>query len=113
MDRSDATGLSTALLEAILVLAESDLDVERVFLFGSRAKGSYRPDSDVDIAIQTVGFTDGERLAAYMFLKTKSDWEALGRPFELDIDLDHYEPFSGGIVAPAVEGHGIELFHRS
>jgi predicted nucleotidyltransferase len=113
MTRATRGDVPDALLKAIHELAKADPAVERVYLFGSRAKGTNRPDSDLDIAIQTTGATDGERLAAYMFLETKSDWKALGLPFGLDVDLDHYEPLSDGIVAPAVEAYGIELFRQS
>jgi predicted nucleotidyltransferase len=112
MARTPGGDLPDELLEAIRALARSDPDVECVYLFGSRAKGIGQSNSDLDIAIQTAGATDSERLAAYMFLERKSDWEALGLPFGLEVDLDHYEPSSGGIVAPAVEDHGIELFRR-
>lgn len=109
----DDLSLPRALLQAICALARADPDVERVYLFGSRAKGTNQRESDVDIAIQTAGSTEGERLTAFIFLETKSVWEAVGVPFGLNIDLDYYEPSSGGIVAPAIEDHGVELFRRN
>jgi len=44
-------GLSKAEVDEILMLAKQFPDVERVVLFGSRAKGTHKPGSDVDLAI--------------------------------------------------------------
>lgn len=104
--------MPAGLLSAIVRLAAHDSEIVAVHLFGSRARGDHRPDSDADIALETAGESDGERLANYMLLRTKADWGALGAPFGVDLDVDHYERGSGGIVAPAVEDHGIELYRR-
>jgi predicted nucleotidyltransferase len=44
-------GLSKAEVDEILMLAKQFPDVERVVLFGSRAKGTHKLGSDVDLAI--------------------------------------------------------------
>ncbi|PFM75222.1 DNA polymerase III subunit beta [Bacillus sp. AFS077874] len=44
-------GLSEKDLSAIIQAASSFDAIDRVILFGSRAKGNYRPTSDIDLAI--------------------------------------------------------------
>lgn len=50
-------GLSDATLEEILAVFRENIQVEDVILFGSRAKGSYRPGSDIDLAVKGKGLT--------------------------------------------------------
>ena len=45
------TGIKPAVLEEIACLAEKN-DIERVILFGSRARGDYRRESDIDLAVR-------------------------------------------------------------
>lgn len=44
-------GISKTEVDEILMLAKQFPDVERVVLFGSRAKGTHKLGSDVDLAI--------------------------------------------------------------
>lgn len=44
------SGLKPELLDSIASLAKH-LELEQVLLFGSRARGDYRPTSDVDLAV--------------------------------------------------------------
>lgn len=42
------------------VIAENNIKVEKAYLFGSYARGTYREDSDIDIAIVSKDFS-GDR----------------------------------------------------
>ena len=44
------TGIKAIVIDQIRQLA-AQYDVQRVLLFGSRARGDYRPRSDIDLAI--------------------------------------------------------------
>jgi predicted nucleotidyltransferase len=50
-------GLSEETLQLILRVFADYPEVERVVLFGSRAKGTYRTGSDIDLAIAGNGLT--------------------------------------------------------
>ena len=53
------TGIKAIVIDQIRQLA-AQYDVQRVLLFGSRARGDYRPRSDIDLAISggnTAAFT--------------------------------------------------------
>lgn len=45
-------GLSDATLEEILTVFRENSHVEEVILFGSRAKGTFRTGSDIDLAVK-------------------------------------------------------------
>jgi predicted nucleotidyltransferase len=47
-----AYGLKDSDIEKIRAVFAARLDVERVILYGSRAKGNYKPYSDIDFAIK-------------------------------------------------------------
>lgn len=47
----DRTGIKPAVIEEICSLAR-EYGVERVILFGSRARGDYKRCSDIDLAVQ-------------------------------------------------------------
>lgn len=85
--------------------ASKHLVIEKVYLFGSRARGDYRPESDIDLAVQ-------------MPENNWFDWHPnfercpdLSLPY--DIHLQWYSPKSLKIVGSAVERDGICLYDRS
>ena len=57
-----------------------------VYLFGSAARGTLRPDSDVDIAVSGLA-------PQVFFLAMSKASDALGRPLDL-VDLDEDTPFA-------------------
>ena len=50
------TGINPKVIEEIRTLARK-YDVDRVILFGSRARGDYRRTSDIDLAVSGGDFT--------------------------------------------------------
>lgn len=58
MNLERQTGLTRRDLELIRETAESQPAIERLVLFGSRAKGTYRQGSDVDLVVEGIAVTD-------------------------------------------------------
>jgi len=97
-------GLSAATLEKVRAVLERFPEVERAVLFGSRAKGSHKPGSDIDLALQG----------------TALDWRIVGRIYEALDDL--LLPYSFSLIIhdqatdPEVAAHiarvGIPIFER-
>ncbi|WP_188769981.1 nucleotidyltransferase family protein [Novosphingobium endophyticum] len=89
--------------------AEKDR-IRELHLFGSRAKGNFTDESDVDIAYVLTGTDPGEVLAY-------SICEAAGWEGELQVllaspvDLEMADPLTDRIVRPAVREHG-QLIYR-
>lgn len=80
-------------------------------LFGSRAKGTFIPDSDVDLAYVLTGSDLGEVLAYSMF--EACDWEnELRLLLGFHVELHMADPATGNVVWPAVLEHGQLVFRK-
>ena len=62
------TGLSENDLQLICQAAQALPDIQQLILFGSRAKGTYKPGSDVDLAIKcnTASYDTAVKLAGIL-----------------------------------------------
>jgi|GEM_PF-346527 len=62
----------------------------KVFLFGSRAKGSHKPFSDIDLAIKSKSSEIKNKIALF-----KEDWDNSNLPYKVDISewRDLYKPY--------------------
>jgi len=97
-------GLSQSSIERIIFVLRRFPDIEKVVLFGSRAKGTYKHGSDIDLALAGQGL----------------NWRELGRISDQLDDLMLPYRFSvinlGNRTDPEVAEHisrvGIPLFQR-
>ncbi len=104
MDDRREFGLTRRQLETIRrILAPFAASIDRVILFGSRAQGRYRPDSDIDLVLK--GNIDERTVDRLWTLFQES-----GLPFKVDVVV--YEH----IRTPALKAHidqaGVTLFTR-
>ncbi|MDD4990884.1 MAG: restriction endonuclease subunit S [Paludibacter sp.] len=97
-------GLEVQVIENIISVLEQHPKVDKAFVFGSRAKGNYRPDSDIDIAIKGNEITTDDIIAISVAIETKG----ITHKFDL-IDYN-------SIKEPALKEHidrvGIEFYSR-
>ncbi|HEY5593314.1 MAG TPA: restriction endonuclease subunit S [Paludibacter sp.] len=63
-------GLEVQVIENIISVLEQHPKVDKGFVFGSRAKGNYRPDSDIDIAIKGNEITTDDIIAISVAIET-------------------------------------------
>jgi type I restriction enzyme S subunit len=95
-------GLEVQVIENIISVLEQHPNVDKAFVFGSRAKGNYRPDSDIDIAIKGNQITTDDIIAISVAIETKG----ITHKFDL-IDYN-------SIKEPALKEHidrvGIEFY---
>lgn len=68
-------------------------DIEEVLLYGSRAKGNYRPGSDIDLALV------GPRLNLKQLNQISLELDDLLLPYQFDLALYHH------IKAPDLQDH--------
>ena len=97
-------GLSAATLEKVRAVLERFPEVERAVLFGSRAKGTHKPGSDIDLALEGAAL----------------DWRVVGRLYTALDDL--LLPYTFSLIVhdqatgPEVAAHiarvGISIFER-
>ena len=81
-------GISQRSFDLLLKTFKGFPEVDQVLLFGSRAKGNYRPGSDIDLAIK------GKEVGPDLIFKLKSTFnERLPIPYQVDVvgyeNLDH------------------------
>lgn len=97
-------GLEVQVIENIISVLEQYPKVDKAFIFGSRAKGNYRSDSDIDIAIKGNGITTDDIIAISVAIETKG----ITHKFDL---IDYHS-----IKEPALKEHidrvGIEFYSR-
>lgn len=96
--------------QAIIAWAQRTPQIRAAILFGSRAKGTSRPDSDVDVALELNAPTSQEVMA--MFIKYGESWQTeLRRDTALLVNIDFLDQ-SAPNIASYVAAAGIELFRR-
>lgn len=76
-----AYGLKEKEIEGLRNIFSSNIHVEKAILFGSRAKGNYKPFSDIDITLE------GDKLTHKDLMQLFSAIDDLLMPYELDMSL--------------------------
>ena len=79
-------GLSPATIEKLRGVFARHARVRQVILYGSRAKGNYRPGSDIDLTVR------GEGMSLSDLLRIANEIDDLLLPYKVDLSLlDHIE----------------------
>jgi predicted nucleotidyltransferase len=81
--RKNPFGLKTSVLENIADIVKRHPQVEKAILFGSRAKGTHHPGSDVDIALK------GDSLNLAQLNQIQLELDDLPLPYTFDICIYH------------------------
>jgi predicted nucleotidyltransferase len=76
-------GLPYSVVEKIRAVFALYPEIKRVFLYGSRALGNYRENSDIDLCI------DNEQLSLTQLLKIENQLDDLLLPWKIDLSLKH------------------------
>jgi predicted nucleotidyltransferase len=80
----DNTGLPVQVISAIRQILEQFPAVEQAILYGSRAKGSHRPGSDIDLTLK------GDRLSHQDLLDIELALDDLLLPWKIDLSLHQH-----------------------
>ncbi len=76
-------GLSNEDIDKIKVVFAKFPEIERVVIYGSRAKGNYKPSSDIDLTLV------GEKLTLSLLQSLENDIDDLLLPYKFDISIFH------------------------
>jgi len=82
-EKEVAFGLRPSAIEKVRAVFSRHPEVERVILYGSRAKGNYRPGSDIDLTIC------GESVTLSQLLRIEHELDELLLPYKIDLSLHH------------------------
>ncbi len=77
-------GLSKETLEKINIVFQRFGEVEEVILYGSRAKGNFKPGSDIDIVLK------GEALNLHLLNRISLELDELLLPYIFDVSIYHH-----------------------
>ncbi len=105
-------GLEQDIIDKLIAVFEQQSKVDKALVFGSRAKGNYRPDSDIDIAIKGLS----ANAQAEQDLNT-DDIIAMSVAFEEKgithkIDLINYHTIKEPDLKDHIDRVGIEFYSR-
>ena len=97
--------------QKIVAWAAIHPEILKVYLYGSRARGDNRTDSDIDVAIvMNQGPGDANALATWMFRHERYK-KSPDLHLSQDVHLEWYEKGAGlEWVAPGVERDGVLLY---
>jgi len=95
-------GLDNQKIEQIITVLRKSKTVKKVVIFGSRARGDYQYNSDVDIAV----YTDGETAPGLL-----SDIDEAIGIYKVDVIMMNKLP--NGALRSNIENDGIEIYRRA
>jgi len=94
-------GLPLKTYEQIKLLLNSFKEIEGIKIFGSRAKGNYKPHSDIDLVIY------GTKISETLLLHIASELDELPTPYKFD--LVDYKTISNENFKNEVDKYGIDF----
>ena len=97
-------GLSDQTLTQIRAVLSQFPAVEKAVLYGSRAKGTHRPASDIDLTLLGEGLTEG------MMGQIDSELDDLLRPCRFD--LSRFATLTHAELVEQIEKAGTPLYER-
>ncbi|TDQ18301.1 putative nucleotidyltransferase [Algoriphagus boseongensis] len=77
-------GLTDKVIKSLNRVFQLHPNVERVIIYGSRAKGNFLPNSDIDLVIQ------GENVNFSELLEIENELDELLLPYQIDLSLFHF-----------------------
>ena len=97
-------GLEQHIIDNLIAVFEQNSKVDKALVFGSRAKGNYRPDSDIDIAIKGQELNTDDIIAMSVAFEEKGITQK--------IDLINYDTIKEPDLKSHINRVGIELYSR-
>jgi len=98
-------GLSSSVLEQLRTRLARHPKVERAMIFGSRAQGTARPGSDIDIAIVAPDLSSRE------FARLWTELDEL--PIAFKMDIVHFDRLTDEHLKAQIVRHGKTIYSRT
>ena len=97
-------GLKESDIELIQTVLSNYKEVDKVLIYGSRAKGTFKPASDIDLTLL------GEELNLTIQYKIENDLDDLMLPYLFDISI--FNQISNTDLVEHINRVGIVFFER-
>jgi type I restriction enzyme S subunit len=97
-------GLKESDIELIQTVLSNYKEVDKVLIYGSRAKGTFKPASDIDLTLL------GEKLNLTIQYKIENDLDDLMLPYLFDISI--FNQISNTDLVEHINRVGIVFFER-
>lgn len=98
-------GITDKEWEKVITTLSHFPDIQKAILFGSRAKGTNKPFSDVDIALV------GDKVSINDLLHIKNEIDDLLLPYEFDFCI--YKDLKNPELISHIDRRGIEIYDRA
>lgn len=98
------TGLTNIELNKLVTLFASYDEIEQAVLYGSRAKGTYKPFSDIDITLF------GVRMTSRILNILAGDIDDLLLPYQVDLSI--YSRLTNESLKSHIKRVGITLYQK-
>jgi len=98
------TGLNDSDIKKIQTVLNLHQEIEKAILFGSRAKGNYKPASDIDLTLV------GDELTLTIQQKIENELDDLLLPYKFDISI--YHTISSNELVEHIERVGQLFFQK-
>lgn len=102
MSLPEQTGLSVKTIESLRQVFLRHPRIEKVILYGSRAKGNFKQSSDIDLTLVTA-----ERDISFLF-KVENEVDDLLLPYKVDLSL--YDLIDNESLKDHIQRVGIEIY---
>jgi len=97
-------GLKQQELESIKQIFSSFSEVEKAIIYGSRAKGTYKPNSDIDISLMGSELTLG--------IMNQISWELDDLLLPYTIDLSNFHQINNPALVEHIERIGKVIYEK-
>ena len=104
MTSSPLFGLPPATLEKLSRVFAAHPAIDRVLIYGSRAKGTYRHGSDIDLCIK------GRALPFSEFVQIEDQIDDLMLPYT--VDLSHYRQIDNPDLVAHIDRVGVVIYAK-
>lgn len=98
-------GLKDEVVEAICLIFQKYPEVEKAILYGSRAKGNFKPASDIDLTLQGVLLD--------LTILNRISWELDDLLLPYTFDLSIYNQINNSELLDRIQRIGIVFYSQS
>ena len=98
-------GLSQTTIDKLNSVFKQHPAIDSVLIYGSRAKGNYRPGSDIDLTIKGSVFEFSE------LMQIEDQIDNLNLPYT--VDLSQYEQLSNADLSAHIDRVGVVIYNKT